>query len=284
MNLTLKDRLHRDFRLVLPDLGEEGTPERYFAEIEAAIRERRRVRRFVTVGLFPFSRLVTYHDLDPDRWPEHKALHLDPVLVDLLGESDRCKLMVGSHVFAGQVAELTTLAQHYRELARLTEGRLATATGLFQASGMCLALTAHNLATMLDAIDLLRSTPRKRLLLRSPTLRDEAMRLVLERAVEEARAINERRTQLLAIFSFSQDDSPQEYRGFAAALRRTGFFDRFLIRSVVLSWLADDEFKRALCARHGARKHRTKASHEGMAREIERLAQSPALARPALES
>ena len=83
INLTLKERLLRDFGLVLPDLGEEDTPECYFTRAEEAIKEmeRWRVRRFVTVGLFSFSRLVMYHDLDPERWPEQKTLHLHPVLV-----------------------------------------------------------------------------------------------------------------------------------------------------------------------------------------------------------
>ncbi|HEX9868810.1 MAG TPA: DUF4011 domain-containing protein, partial [Candidatus Tectomicrobia bacterium] len=95
INLTLKERLLRDFGLVLPDLGEEDTPEYYFTKAEEAIREmkRWRVRRFVTVGLFSFSRLVMYHDLDPERWPEQKTLHLHPVLVELLGGSDRGQAM-----------------------------------------------------------------------------------------------------------------------------------------------------------------------------------------------
>ncbi|HEX9867463.1 MAG TPA: AAA domain-containing protein, partial [Candidatus Tectomicrobia bacterium] len=60
-----------------------------------AIKEmkRWRVRRFVTVGLFSFSRLVMYHDLDPERSPEQKALHLHLVLVELLGGSGRGQAM-----------------------------------------------------------------------------------------------------------------------------------------------------------------------------------------------
>jgi hypothetical protein len=87
--------LLRDFGLVLPDPEEEDTPERYFTKTEEAIREMKRwcVRRFVTVGLFSFSRLVMYHDLDPERWPVQKALHLHPLLVELLGGSDRGQAM-----------------------------------------------------------------------------------------------------------------------------------------------------------------------------------------------
>jgi hypothetical protein len=95
INLTLKERLLRDFGLVLPELGDEDTPEQYLAKAEEAVGEMRRwrVRRFSTVGLFPFSRLVMYHDLDPERWPEQKALHRHPVLVELLGGSDRSQAL-----------------------------------------------------------------------------------------------------------------------------------------------------------------------------------------------
>jgi hypothetical protein len=55
VNLTLRECLRRDFRLVLPDLEERDTPEGYFIKVESAIKEMKRwhVRRFVTVGLFP---------------------------------------------------------------------------------------------------------------------------------------------------------------------------------------------------------------------------------------
>jgi len=90
VNLTLKERLLADFGLVLPIFEEEDTPEHYWVKVEDAIKDRQRwrVRRFVTVGLFAFGRLAMYHDLDPERWPDEQALHLHPVLVELLGGSN----------------------------------------------------------------------------------------------------------------------------------------------------------------------------------------------------
>jgi hypothetical protein len=92
VNLTLKERLLADFGLALPDFNaEEGdTPEHYWIKVEEAIhdRQRWRIRRFVTIGLFAFGRLAMYHDLDPERWLDDQALHLHPVLVELLGGSD----------------------------------------------------------------------------------------------------------------------------------------------------------------------------------------------------
>jgi very-short-patch-repair endonuclease len=91
INLTLKERLLSDFGFVLPDLDEDVTPEIYLAKVEEAMRNMRRwrVRRFVAVGLFPFMRLAMYHDLDPKRWPNDKALHLHKVLVELLVGSEK---------------------------------------------------------------------------------------------------------------------------------------------------------------------------------------------------
>lgn len=92
VNLALKKRLLDDFGLVLPHFNvEEGdTPEHYWVKVEEAIqnRQRWRVRRFVTIGLFAFGRLAMYHDLDPERWPDDRALHEHRVLVELLGGSD----------------------------------------------------------------------------------------------------------------------------------------------------------------------------------------------------
>jgi len=73
----------------------------------------------------------------------------------------------------------------------------------------------------------------------------QTVRPLLERATEEARTLNDRQRELVKVFSFSQGDSLQEYRQFAAALRRASLFDRFLLRNGMFGWLADDEFKRA---------------------------------------
>ena len=70
MNITLAERLRRDFDLALPELAEEDTPESYFEKAAhlASIKKRWRIRRFITVGHFAFARLVMYQDLNPERW------------------------------------------------------------------------------------------------------------------------------------------------------------------------------------------------------------------------
>lgn len=86
MNITLAERLRRDFALGLPSLTEEDTPESYMAKMAeiAATKKKWRVRRFITVGHFAFARLVMYQDLDPMRWPKGSELDQHSVISDLL--------------------------------------------------------------------------------------------------------------------------------------------------------------------------------------------------------
>lgn len=86
VNLTLSERLSGDFRIKLPLLGEEETPEAYFARVRDEVckgRSRWAVRRFVTLAHFPFARLAMFQDLDEDQWPGGLSSH--PVVASLLG-------------------------------------------------------------------------------------------------------------------------------------------------------------------------------------------------------
>jgi hypothetical protein len=105
-------------------------------------------------------------------------------------DTERHKLTVGAQIFDGRVEELPTLAERYRQFAQAIAAHITTAIRLLRAAGMSTTVTAHTLATLLDAIDQLRSTPRLSLRGRSAALLDEAARSVLERAVSDARDIN----------------------------------------------------------------------------------------------
>src|SRR5262245_17063178 len=97
INLTLAARIAADFKLELPQLGEEDTPETYFAKVAVALakKQRWRVRRWITIGHFAFARLVLYGDLDARNWTGPGALERNPVLTRLLGE-----LPAGERVYA----------------------------------------------------------------------------------------------------------------------------------------------------------------------------------------
>lgn len=70
-NATLKEKL-KQFSLHLPDLESEEEPEAYFANIEKAIKSKRRwrVRRQLTIAMLSFGKLAVWADLDPKKHPD----------------------------------------------------------------------------------------------------------------------------------------------------------------------------------------------------------------------
>ena len=91
-NLSLREKLREDFGLALPDLNEETTPENYFDQVKELIdanQPKWRVRRYASLALLNFSKLLMYLDLAPDRWPKDKSI-IDHELVSgfLVGYDD----------------------------------------------------------------------------------------------------------------------------------------------------------------------------------------------------
>ena len=86
INITLSERLQKDFHRRLPLLEEEDTPEKYFRKVQTAIGDipRWRVRRFAMVGHFAFARLVMFYDLEDARWPDGHGIIRNPVVAELL--------------------------------------------------------------------------------------------------------------------------------------------------------------------------------------------------------
>ncbi len=71
VNLTLSERLDRDFRIKLPERAEDEMPGAYLERVATEIckdRPRWSVRRFVTLAHFPFARLST------PRWKQSPGL------------------------------------------------------------------------------------------------------------------------------------------------------------------------------------------------------------------
>lgn len=66
-NFTLREKLRQQFRLELPELGDEDTPEVYFGKIQAAVSKRRNwtVKRRLSLGFLSFGKLAIWADLDP---------------------------------------------------------------------------------------------------------------------------------------------------------------------------------------------------------------------------
>lgn len=65
-NRTLDLVLRERFGLVLPPFEDDDTPETYFHKVRVMCDEKQawQVRRFLTLGVFPFSKMAIYEDLD----------------------------------------------------------------------------------------------------------------------------------------------------------------------------------------------------------------------------
>ncbi len=85
-NLSLRERLRNDFSLVLPDMEDDDTPEKYFDRCIGLLEENPRwaLHRFVTLGFFQFGKLLMYLDLDPDRWPDDDSIAEHPLVKQVL--------------------------------------------------------------------------------------------------------------------------------------------------------------------------------------------------------
>ena len=82
-NLSLREKLRADFAMALPELDENTIPEDYFKEVQALIEDKQPrwlMRRYISLTLLNFSKLLMYLDLDPARWPEDKNIVDHPVV------------------------------------------------------------------------------------------------------------------------------------------------------------------------------------------------------------
>lgn len=86
VNVAMRELLKQRFGLEAPELRENETPESYFIRISGLLEETKRftLKRFVTLAVLPFPRMVLWQDLDPEQWPED-AFSSHELLVRLLG-------------------------------------------------------------------------------------------------------------------------------------------------------------------------------------------------------
>jgi hypothetical protein len=85
-NLSLREKLKRDFGLDLPELSDEEAPESYFLKFREILdaKPRWRLRRRVTLGLAYFGKLLMFRDLNPNNWPKEADLIEHPRIRDFL--------------------------------------------------------------------------------------------------------------------------------------------------------------------------------------------------------
>ncbi len=90
-NLSLRERLKRDFGILLPEMpeGDDLDPEGYLRGVREAIGERvgwEVLADDMVLGFFAFAKFLMFLDLDPDRWPAGARLEDHQLLKALLGD------------------------------------------------------------------------------------------------------------------------------------------------------------------------------------------------------
>jgi very-short-patch-repair endonuclease len=71
-NLSLVERMRHDFGIEIPSIEDGDSPENYFSRFKEILEQKKRwrIRRYVTLTLLSFGKLLMYRDLDPKSWPE----------------------------------------------------------------------------------------------------------------------------------------------------------------------------------------------------------------------
>lgn len=85
-NLSLAEKLDFDFNLILPEIKEDLSPEKYLSEVKKVIKNQKRwrVAREMIIGFFSFAKLRLYKDLNDESWPSTRPLTGHPVIQDIL--------------------------------------------------------------------------------------------------------------------------------------------------------------------------------------------------------
>lgn len=142
INLSLSERLKKDFGFELPEFSENDTPETYMENVAKTIKTANvpkkdmwRVRRYITIGRFRFARLVMFHDLNPVNWP---------------GNSEVASNAVIQKLFSGaSEANINDNAEDYHIDTEEVEGivpLLITSADASQHSALVDVMKGHNLA------------------------------------------------------------------------------------------------------------------------------------------
>lgn len=83
-NLSLREKLRNDFHVGLPEIEENVLPEAYLNLVSSNVLKNKphwKLRRFASLAMFDFGKLLMYLDLDPTRWPNSsKNIQNHPIL------------------------------------------------------------------------------------------------------------------------------------------------------------------------------------------------------------
>lgn len=84
-NLSLVEKMRRDFGLEIPVLEDEDTLGGYFGKFAEILKFKKdwSIRRQITLALLSFGKLLMYRDLDPKTWPTGQSIAEHPLVREL---------------------------------------------------------------------------------------------------------------------------------------------------------------------------------------------------------
>lgn len=87
-NVTLQEKCRVDIGAELPGISDDEKLEDYFRRVENWLAQNTRgwrLKRFVTLGMASFGKILMWRDLDPANWPTRQPLLDTPLLREMLG-------------------------------------------------------------------------------------------------------------------------------------------------------------------------------------------------------
>ena len=84
-NLSLVEKMRRDFGIDIPRLDDEDTPESYFERFRDIldIKPTWKIRPQITLAMLSFGKLLMYRDLDPKNWPKNQNIAKHAIVREL---------------------------------------------------------------------------------------------------------------------------------------------------------------------------------------------------------
>src|ERR1039458_1105140 len=112
-NLSLVEKMRRDFGLEIPLLEDDDNPEAYFEKFAGILDLKKSwsIRRQITLALLSFGKLLMYRDLDPKTWPKDQSIAKHP-LVRQLFEGSKSPNVALAEEYLIDAPELKKDVQH----------------------------------------------------------------------------------------------------------------------------------------------------------------------------
>jgi very-short-patch-repair endonuclease len=112
-NLSLAEKMRRDFGLEIPVFDEDDTPGSYFAKFDEIleIKNRWSIRSHMSLALLSFGKLLMYRDLDPKNWPAGESIAKHDLVRELFEGTKNTEVERGEE-YAIDAPELKEIVPH----------------------------------------------------------------------------------------------------------------------------------------------------------------------------